>query len=1126
MTAAQPSKSSVGTGDLLMAVVFLVIGVAIASAALAVIATFHDGLPQLLVPDGGKVQYDTVWVLFLDSVALIAYALTRRAFAKICAGATILVGALVIFKFFVPRSIATHPLLGSPWLIRHHGEYTEMGIITAVVTVVLGAAIASLLPGAQRSTTRTVFLAALASIAIALSGLLAFGAWSGSHLAIQALQLQGDERFTALIFMVLGAAVLAYPVSGTASERLALGRFAPFIVGLSVFVAVLVVWRAALFEEGNFVQGESQLIASGAAASLERDFSDRIAVLERLADRISIHSFNATVWGQEGESILRNVSMFRTVAWSGPDYMIRWIVPESAAAVGYNILSDPARSVAVHLSTSEQRTTISSFTELVIGGRGLVVYVPAFQNGQFRGTVSSALKPDWLNLLLAKRYPQSHFELIEGGRVEQVAGATAPLAGREWAVEVPMNIYNARWTLRVTPTEAFVAGASSRVPEVGLALGTVLSFLLALATYFYQAARRRARALNDANQRLIEDHARREQAERRLRETEQHNELIVNSVKDCAIYMLDTDGRIASWNRGAQTLNGYFPDEIIGQHFSVLYPSDRETPVGSELVVAERDGWFEEECWHVRKDGTRFCADDFISAVRDDDNQLQGFAVITRDATLRIELREQTERARDHYLSLFSSFPNLVWQSDPHGLCDYVNQAWQDYTGRDIKDLRGNGWLDSVHPDDWNAWRDAIDRLMPGEQPFELEFRLRRADGAYGSIICSARPYRDLLGGFAGYLCSCYDNTARHQAELALKESEERYQRITTNVPGMVFKLERNRAGRHRFLYVSFGCRAVTGLDPAVVTADAEAFFALLHPADRDNLVESLAESGDELVTWVWSGRLSPADGSAEKWISLRAKPIEGDSEVVLWDGVIFDDTQARVAQLELQRSREEARGLSRHLQTVREEEKARIAREVHDELGSTLTGLKIDLDWLIQHQSGFSDEAPRKLAAMHSLLARAVTTTRKIVTDLRPSILDDLGLTAAMRWQISEYQRHSEMHFQLETPDSDIVVDRASALALFRIFQETVTNVVRHAAATEVHITLATRHDQLVLTIHDNGRGIGVHDVGKVTSHGIRGMRERAEQLGGSFSVSGGPGRGTTVVVHAPLAAQTRVEA
>jgi signal transduction histidine kinase len=239
----------------------------------------------------------------------------------------------------------------------------------------------------------------------------------------------------------------------------------------------------------------------------------------------------------------------------------------------------------------------------------------------------------------------------------------------------------------------------------------------------------------------------------------------------------------------------------------------------------------------------------------------------------------------------------------------------------------------------------------------------------------------------------------------------------------------------------------------------------------------------------------------------------------VVWDGLVFDDTQARLAQLEIERSREELRSLSRHLQTVREEEKARIAREVHDELGSTLTALKMDLDWLAEHLVGAPPSVAQKRAEIGKLLETAVAATRKIVTDLRPSILDDLGLSAALRWQAAEFRKHTGTRVLVETPPSDQGIGRDGALTLFRIFQETLTNVARHARATEVAVNLSITDAAFVLQIRDNGIGLSDEDLRKPTSHGIRGMRERAQQLGGDVSVSGNPGAGTTVVISVPRA-------
>src|SRR5207247_365874 len=163
---------------------------------------------------------------------------------------------------------------------------------------------------------------------------------------------------------------------------------------------------------------------------------------------------------------------------------------------------------------------------------------------------------------------------------------------------------------------------------------------------------------------------------------EQRTRLIIDAIKDCAIYMLDPEGRIASWSRGAEALSGYAAQEIISRHFSVLYPPDRQQPPEGELTVAARQGWFEEECWH--------------------------------------------------------------WRSDAQGSCDYLNQAWFDYTGRSREAELGSGWMEGIHPDDRARWSAGFDWAYGAMQPFEIEFRLRRADGEYGSMICVGRPYQDM----------------------------------------------------------------------------------------------------------------------------------------------------------------------------------------------------------------------------------------------------------------------------------------------------------------------------------------------------------------------------------------------
>ncbi|MGH8799696.1 MAG: PAS domain S-box protein, partial [Casimicrobiaceae bacterium] len=802
------------------------VGTGLAVFAGMMIVSWHAGEPLQATPGFERIQYDAAWAIAFGSIALAVHAIGASTFARICGAVPLVLGGLRLAAFFAPDAVGIHPILANPWLPLAAGDYNDMGLLTALISVVVGAALASLGSRRNRRPWHAIAVAVLASTALALSLLMLFAAWSGSTVASESLQLTGGEGATALIYSVLAGTLLAYAMLSSGGERAALRRSAPLIVWLAVFACTLVLWRALAVQETRFIERSTALVAADARGQLQRDLYERIDSVERLAER-SLFYTDPEAWKRDAVGLLKGVAAVDSVTLGGPDYVIRYAVPASAQSViGLDRRADPQRREAIDLAVSSRRSTLGPFLSLVVGGEGIVVYVPVFQDSELRAVISATLgRSGWPKSIIDQRFPEHYIEIVQEGRVVRTVAADGPRAADKWSQELPLVVQNAHWTLRATPTHDFVSGGASPLPVAALALGAVLATLLALSTYLFQTTRASARNLKRTNERLVSDIARRYHVEQELRESEARTGLIINAVKDCAIYMLDSDGRVASWNPGAQALNGYTGAEIIGKHFSILYPSGRTAPPEKELDVAARRGWYEEECWHLRKDGSRYCGDDIISAIRDEPGNLRGFSVVTRDATMRLELREQTERARDFYFSLFAGFPNLVWRSDTTGACDYLNQAWLEYTGRRQDIELGTGWLQGVHADDRARWREIISEIFPAQKPFEYEFRLRRADGSYGSMICNGRPYYDMQGRFAGYLCSCYDNTARRTVESALKESEARYQGMTANVPGMVFELLRDGRGGLSFSYVSQGAEALTGIAEAALTADSAAFF-------------------------------------------------------------------------------------------------------------------------------------------------------------------------------------------------------------------------------------------------------------------------------------------------------------
>jgi signal transduction histidine kinase len=262
----------------------------------------------------------------------------------------------------------------------------------------------------------------------------------------------------------------------------------------------------------------------------------------------------------------------------------------------------------------------------------------------------------------------------------------------------------------------------------------------------------------------------------------------------------------------------------------------------------------------------------------------------------------------------------------------------------------------------------------------------------------------------------------------------------------------------------------------------------------------------------------------AELWIRDEKRLLRNPAgELVEVVGSWSDITERRIAEEVLSHSREQLRALAAHLQSVREEERKRIAREIHDELGQSLTGFKMDLAWIrnrLQDESGPVARGPLlgKIGAMVTLLDGMAGLMRKLCTELRPGILDDLGLSAAIEWQAREFQKRTGIRCESEIELGDLKVDPKRSIATFRILQEILTNAARHARASRVKVLVKHSGTSLLLEVTDNGRGIRENEKAGTRSLGLLGLRERAIILGGEVAIEGRPGHGTTVRVEVPI--------
>jgi PAS domain S-box-containing protein len=493
-------------------------------------------------------------------------------------------------------------------------------------------------------------------------------------------------------------------------------------------------------------------------------------------------------------------------------------------------------------------------------------------------------------------------------------------------------------------------------------------------------------------------------AEKKLLESEERLRLIVGSVKDYAIFMLDPSGKVISWNEGAERIKGYKEEEIIGRDMSVFYTPD-EIKRGEphyNLLQAKKFGRFEQEGERVRKDGSLFWANVLFTALRDPNGNLVGFTKVTRDITER----KQSEEQITYLARLMEDTTDAIFSTDTSFVIRTWNKAAELLFGYSLAEVKG--------------------------QP--------------AGEILRTQMSKDII---------------RSSQEKMLRDGYWK---------GEVYYL--TKAGN---------------------------LLTILLSASR---VKNAYLQSDGIV-------LVCRDFTERKKMELQLQQFNNELE-----------EQVKKKTAELTESYQDIRQLASHLQQVREEERAGIAREIHDELGQQLTGIKMDISWIAKRKGELDDnELHQTTTTIMNLLDTAIKTVRRIATDLRPSILDDLGLVAAIEWQSQEFERRSGISTKFISSIEEFRHSSAIAIGLFRICQESLTNIARHAAASQILISLQEEaNEYILLKIEDNGNGFEVRKIGDKKTLGLLGMKERTLMMGGEFRIESESGKGTTLFVTVPI--------
>lgn len=390
-----------------------------------------------------------------------------------------------------------------------------------------------------------------------------------------------------------------------------------------------------------------------------------------------------------------------------------------------------------------------------------------------------------------------------------------------------------------------------------------------------------------------------------------------------------------------------------------------------------------------------------------------------------------------------------------------------------------------------------------------IEIELTVNGGLLPVQISAARTSQD---GTANHRMTLVDLSDIRRTEQELQESLTIWRSLVQNAPDVIMTLDRKGT-------VIFVNRPIWGR--SAKTLIGASIFDYVPPEQRPELRRRLDQVFD-------SGERNTCDiarmtGKTERWYSFSFGPVESNLNRSNSSGesttlIVREISEQKLAEADLRSSSKQLRDFSARLEAVREEERRRLSREIHDELGQALTALRLDLSWLESRTPRDQRQNRKKMASMVKHVDETIQRVRQIASELRPSILDDLGLVAAIEWQLAEFSKRTDIKCIFQGPKRNLEVDEERSIAFFRIAQEALTNVARHANPSMVEVRLDKLGSSLSMTVSDDGRGMVEFEMNSSTSLGLLGMKERVARLGGKFKIQSQAGKGTRLVVSVPL--------
>lgn len=603
-------------------------------------------------------------------------------------------------------------------------------------------------------------------------------------------------------------------------------------------------------------------------------------------------------------------------------------------------------------------------------------------------------------------------------------------------------------------------------------------------------------------------------AQRRAEQQLRYQADLLENVSD-AVISVDRSLRIVSWNNAAAHIYGYQFAEVQGRLFSEALATTFVQSTPKEVAeLLEATGRWEGEALQQCKDGSSIAVWASVSLVQDAAGRNLGVVAVNRDMSGIRKMQHELQQSEARYRDILESTGEMIFSTDAAGRFLFVNRSWREvlgYTDDQVQELRVEN---IIHPDERQRIRRLFRRLSAGEGPLPVNTLLYTSQGQPLFVEGLSTAVFE-AGEFMAAHTFLRDVTRRVQAEAAQQAAEQRYRSLFEDAPVMYVIAQVHQgtltiADCNALFVETLGYSREDLLDKSLRNLLAPGSQGCLDLDTRPHAANRLL-GGEECEVLTKDGRV------LETLLRMRYERDEA-GHVCGLRAMFVDISDRKRMERQLRETSDQLHALSRHLVTVREEEQSRIAREIHDELGQTLTVLKMDVSWLASRAQRCGDDIPRKLASMNELLGATLQTVQRIATELRPALLDNLGLVAAIQWLARKYEERTGIVCTFVHSNKDgAAVDKDLETALFRIIQEALTNAARHADPRSVQICLQVKPAEILLQIEDDGSGIAPTQTNGEQSFGLLGMRERLYAWNGHLTITSAPGQGTALHIVVP---------